>query len=98
MTKQDPPLPPARADGRPLFYDVAAHQRCQCVRCLAGGIQTFYPYREVFMNDPANPLEQQEPGSVNTVCKNHVPDNAVIYCPWTNECRNRDDSVRWTEE
>lgn len=91
-------FPPARADGKPLFYDVATHQRCQCVVCLGVGIQTFYPYREVFINDPANPIGQLKPGSVNTVCKTHIPNESVIYCPWNGECRNVEDTKRWKED
>lgn len=89
----------ARADGRPLYFDVAPHQKCQCVVCLKGGIQTAYPFKHVFMNDPANPVrEEMEPGSVNTVCKTHLPDNVVIFSPWSGECRDKDGTKQWRED
>lgn len=91
-------IPQARQDGRPLYYDVAHHQRCQCVFCLSGGIQTAYPYRHVVVNDPANPPKGEPQGSVHTICVQHIPEDAVIYCPWTKECRDKHDTKKWIED
>ena len=90
-------MPPARSDGRPLYFDVARHQTCQCVYCLKEGKQTGYPYPHVVMNDPANPPVGEVQGSVNTICVQHLPEDAVIYCPWSGKCRDKHNTKEWAE-
>lgn len=90
------PLPPARLDGRPLYNDVRPGERAACFVCEKRGLTALYGVGEVFMCDPANsPTGQRETVSV---CKHHIPDNAVIYNPWTNKCRNKAGDHEWMED
>lgn len=88
-------LNPARADGRPLFFDTSPSDRLQCFTCLRHGITRQYPGGEVFMNDRANsPLKD---GQVYTVCHGHLPENAVIFHPGRATCRTKDGTEEWKE-
>lgn len=88
-------MPPARADGRPLYFDVSPNDRVQCFHCLREGITQQYTLREGFMNDPANsPLKD---GAVYTVCIGHLPDDAVIFNPADKTCRNKTGDNVWSE-
>lgn len=100
----------ARADGRPQYYDIAPGDRVQCYHCLREGLESQYGHGEGFLADPENSpheegriiTEQMERAwialGVWTICKNHVPDNAVIYHPGRNECRSKDGQNVWTEK
>lgn len=100
----------ARADGRPQYYDIAPSDRVQCYHCLREGLESQYGQGEGFLADPANSPHKE--GDVVTermmqavcadgvlsICKNHVPDNAVIFHPGRNECRSKDGQNTWTEK
>lgn len=103
LGKKTPDVSQARADGRPQFYDIAKDDRVQCVICLANGIDAQYKRGEAFINDPANsPVKDRktgkQDGAVYTVCKGHIPDNAVIYDPLDDTCRTKDGSNTWSEK
>jgi hypothetical protein len=89
-------LPPAREDGRPLYYDITPSSRVQCYYCDRNGLTMFYSYGNAFMNDPANSPDGS--GDVHTVCKGHLPNNAVIYDPRTNLCRDKGGQNTWMED
>jgi hypothetical protein len=95
--KVEPKLAPAREDGRPLFYDISPGDRMQCVCCLTEGITAQYSLNEGFMNDPANSPVVGEPGAVFTICRGHLPENAVIYNPKDMTCRNKAGDNVWKE-
>jgi hypothetical protein len=97
---------PARSDGRPQYYDIAPGDRVQCYHCLLAGLQSQYGHGEAFIADPANsPASILTPATerakitegVYTICKEHVPDNAVLYHPGRNECRSKDGQNTWVE-
>lgn len=88
-------MTPARADGRPQYYDIGPSDRVQCVTCLQNGVHAQYEQGNGFINDPANsPLSD---GGVYTVCKDHIPDDAVIHDPLRKETRTKDGQNLWTE-
>ena len=91
------PLPPARQDGRPLFYDIGGTDRVMCHDCIKAGVGGMeYRRGEAFMNDPANsPTGERD---IHTICKHHLPDNAVIYDATTNMCRNKAGDNSWMED
>lgn len=97
VKKVDPPLPPAREDGRPLYYDIAPGDIVQCALCILEGKWQQYRQNEGFMNDPANPPVPMEPRSVHTICRGHLPDNAVIFNPKDQTCRNKEGADTWRE-
>lgn len=88
-------LKPARTDGRPLFFDTSPTDRVQCFICLMHGITQQYPGGEAFMNDRAN--SPAKDGLVYTICKGHLPENAVIFHPGTGTCRTKDGTSEWRE-
>lgn len=88
-------LPPARRDGRPLYFDISPNDLVQCVECLKAGVRSQYKQGEAFLNDPANSPEDD--GAVYTVCKGHIPDNSVIYHPGDKTCRNKAGDATWYE-
>ncbi len=89
------PLPPARLDGRPLYYDISPNDRVQCIICLRNGITQQYEKSEGLMADPAN--SPMEDGAVYTICVGHIPENSVIYDPGTKLCRNKAGDNTWSE-
>lgn len=92
------PLPPARVDGRPLYYDITTSSRVNCYHCVLLGNHALYGLNEAFMNDPANSPDPDAPGDVHTICRYHLPENAVIYNPGTNLCRNKAGDNTWQED
>lgn len=99
---ETPDVSKARADGRPQFYDIMAEDRVQCVKCLGFGNCAQYGRGEAVMNDPANspmmkPGTQTPDGGVYTICIHHLPDDAVIFDPITDECRNKAGDNTWKE-
>ena len=90
-------LPPARADGRPEYYDISVGSFAACYNCLLQGLESRYRTGEAFMSNPANPPEGAPKGPMYTVCKHHLPDDAVIYNPRTNMCRNKAGDHTWEE-
>lgn len=91
------PLPPARQDGRPLYYDIAPTDIVQCALCLQDGKLTQYKQNEAFLADPANsPLGPRDKG-VYTICRGHIPDDAVIFNPHDQTCRNKEGADTWRE-
>lgn len=90
-------LPPARGDGRPQFYDINEGDRVQCFECLRNGIDVLHNYKYAAMSDPANPPKGCKVGDMHTVCVHHLPDNAVIYDPVSDRCRNKSGDHTWTE-
>jgi hypothetical protein len=89
-------LKPARRDGRPLYYDIAPGDRVQCYTCLLNGLDGQHGRGFGFMVDPAN--SPADDGQLYTICKGHIPDNAVIYDPGTDECRTKDGQNTWQEK
>lgn len=89
--------PPARGDGRPLFYDINTGERVQCILCLALGVSAQYMCKSAVMSDPSNPPPGAEQGSIHTVCVHHLPDNAVVYDPASNTCRSKSGDHTWEE-
>lgn len=98
-------LPPARQDGRPLYYDLTLAPSADnptgkvgCYRCTERGLTgILYGPGEAFIADPANSPSGHH-GDLLTICKAHLPDNAVIYNPQTNYCRNKDGTNTWMED
>lgn len=100
----------ARLDGRPQYYDIAPGDRVQCYHCLREGLESQYGHGEGFLADPHNspyvasvvvtPLMERAlvADGLWTICKNHLPDNAVLYHPGRNECRSKDGQNVWTEK
>lgn len=88
----------ARADGRPLYFDIGKHDHVTCFYCNRAGISGVrYGEGKAVMNDPANPPEGCPQGEMHTICVYHLPDNAVIYNPRTNYCRNKSGDHTWEE-
>lgn len=91
-------LPPARQDGRPQFYDIAPGEKVQCYHCVnAGLVGINHGHLGAFMADPAN-APSGDHRELMTVCKGHLPKNAVIYNPGTNLCRDVDGTNTWMED
>lgn len=90
------PLPPARQDKRPLYYDIGGADRVQCFECDKAGLVALYGRNEAFMNDPANSPDGS--GDIHTICKHHLPDDAVIYNATTNVCRDKSGDNSWMED
>lgn len=90
-------MPPAREDKRPQFYDINAGDHVVCYYCLRAGLKSLYRVGQAVMNDPANPPEGRPKGEMHTVCKHHLPEDAVIYNPRTNMCRNKAGDHTWEE-
>ena len=89
------PLPKARLDGRPLYYDVGPGERRPCYICECNGLLMTYGVNDIFMNDPANAPDGSN--DIFTICRHHLPDDAVIYNQATNLCRNKEGSNSWEE-
>lgn len=90
-------LPPARRDHRPLFYDISRGSRVQCFYCVRLGLKGItFDHGEAFMADPANSPDGT--GDIHTVCKAHLPNDAVIYSPHTNKCRDKSGQNEWMED
>lgn len=89
-----------RPDGRPEVYDVAPFDDPQadgyvCFVCQSQG-HLFRRYRntgDVFMTSPVNTPGNQ----ALLVCKEHLPDEAVIFSPFTGKCRDKKGENEWTE-
>jgi hypothetical protein len=91
-------MPPARRDGRPLYYDISAGDKVQCFSCAKNGITVSHGHHQAVMNDPANPPAGEDRGDMFTTCIHHLPDNAVIYDPHTNLCRSKSGDATWEED
>ncbi len=97
-------MPPARPDGRPLYFDLPSPEmKVPCLTCAAQlGLGHAYKRGEVFFNDPANSPVTGPHGlpdeAVYYLCKNHLPENAVIYDPVTQLCRDKSGTNSWSEE
>lgn len=91
-------LPPARRDGRPLYYDIAPNESVGCYYCEAKGLHGIkYRQNQGFMADPAN-APTGNALDLMTVCHRHLPEMAVIYNPGTNLCRNKSGDNTWMED
>lgn len=91
-------LSPARADGRPLYFDIGQTDSVICFYCARAGLSGIrYKVGEAVMNDPANPPEGRPQGEMHTICIHHLPDNAVIYNPRSNFCRTKSGDATWEE-
>lgn len=87
--------PPARKDGRPLYFDVQMNSHLQCYYHMLEDDQRTFGYGECVINDPAN--SPREDGAIYSIAISKLPDNAVIFNPYDNTCRNKQDTMRWTE-
>lgn len=85
----------ARADGRPLYFDVSPEDRVQCYYRLQKGDMSQFSNNEAFLCDPANSPEKW--GAVHTISREHLPENAVIYNPPTETCRTKSGDSVWKE-
>lgn len=87
-----------REDGRPEVYDVdlfnGSGSGYICFVCDSRGhILRRHQPPNVYMASPVN-----SPGNVASfVCKEHLPENAVIYNPKTNKCRDKAGLNEWEE-
>lgn len=91
-------LPRARQDGRPLYYDIAPNEKVGCFECETRGLHGMrFGQFEGFMADPAN-SPTGHGGDLMTLCKAHLPEDAVIYNPGTNLCRNKSGDNTWMED
>lgn len=91
-------MPPARADGRPQYYDIPVNSQVECYYCLKQGLTGVkHRYKRAVTNDPANPPGNEPKGDVFFICTHHLPDNAVIYDPQSNMCRNKTGDHMWEE-
>ena len=88
----------ARRDGRPQYYDVPLGTEAQCYHCVASGVIAVHRTGRVVQNDPANPPGNEPKGSMFTICNHHLPDNAVVYNPRSNLCRNKAGDHTWEED
>jgi hypothetical protein len=88
-----------RPDGRPEVYDVAPHGAGQnvgyiCFICQSQGhLERRFDSGEVFMTSPVNTPDN----ATLLVCKEHLPDNAVIFSPFTGKCRDKSGENEWKE-
>lgn len=90
---QKPTLAPARGDGRPLYYRLPENPtlRVACARCEQTLPGVRWNHANAVWCDPANsPFGD---GSVHTICIHHLPDDAVIYNPVNNECRDKNGAL-----
>lgn len=90
-------MSPARADGRPQYYDLPMGSEVQCYFCVKTGVIAVHRTGRIVQNDPANPPPGEPKGSMFTICTYHLPDNAVIYNPRSNLCRNKAGDQTWEE-
>lgn len=91
------PLPPARQDGRPLYFDISPHEQVTCYQCYQNGLHDIlYRGGEAFMADPANSPDGSQ--DLLFLCKHHLPEDAVIYNSATNICRNKAGDNTWMED
>ncbi len=95
QSKRQPTLPPARQDGRPLYFDIEKGQYVQCYTCEKEGNLARYGFEKAFLADPANSPDGS--GDLMTVCHMHLPFNAVIWNQHNDFCRNKSDTERWRE-
>lgn len=101
MPKKQFDMAPARADGRPLYFDVphvgegGVARTYQCAKCAVLGLEIHHPGPKVVMNDPANAHDRS--GAVYTYCNYHIPNDAVIYSPVTGLCRDKSGQNTWRE-
>lgn len=100
-TKHSDPAPgsyagaPARSDGRPLYFDVQMNSHLQCYYHMLENDQRTFGYGECVICDPANsPLAD---GAIYSIAISKLPDNAVIFNPYDNTCRNKAGTVVWQE-
>lgn len=96
-------MPPARPDGRPLYFDLPPPSLVPCHFCATGlSLGAAYKRGEAYMNDPANSpvlgADGQPDESIYYVCKHHAPENVVIYDPLTGECHNKSGTEVWRED
>lgn len=95
IPRPEPKLDAARPDGRPLYFDMSPGPEVECCKCSQMGLIAKYSRPNAFMNDPANsPMDDQ---GVYFMCLAHLPDNAVIYDPTTDLCRDKTGQNVWTE-
>ena len=85
----------ARKDGRPQYYDIMDGDRVQCHDCLLNKNYAQYGRGEGFIADPGN--SPAGDGGVYTLCKGHLPDNAVVHDPVENLTRTKDGQNEWRE-
>lgn len=86
MAKNDSPS--RGAGGRPLYYTLPGGDGfVTCFICLRNGLQVQHRARNALWNDPDN--SPGDAGSVYTVCRHHVPENAVIYDRTQDRCYDR---------
>lgn len=88
-------LPPARADGRPLYFDIVPGSKVSCYYTNKLGLSMTYGYRHAVMNDPANSPDHD--GSAHTMSIHKVPDDAVIFDPSTGVCRDKAGKEFWID-
>jgi hypothetical protein len=89
-----------RPDGRPEVYDLPpvefpVGEGYECFVCESQGQgNKRYKALEAFATSPAH-----TPGNkMATVCMAHLPDNAVIYDPTADLCRDKTGQNTWREE
>lgn len=92
---EDPRVVVTRPDGRPEAYDcIPEGERVQCEACK-GTLRDLLRYKtgEAFMVSPVDAAD----GMPHWCCTFHLPDNAVIFNPKTNTCRDKTGTSVWTE-
>lgn len=93
--KPDTRVPVNRPDGRPEVYDILADDaQSGCVMCQqTENHGRLYGKGHVFMCSPIDASD----GQAHMVCLDHLPDNAVIYDPKSNLCRDKTGQNVWQE-
>lgn len=83
---------PARKDGKPLYFFVppATVEGGVCYHCEQNGLTVRHKFGHLFMNDPANPPVGRKRGECFTLCRHHLPDDAVIFNPQSGRCQNKE--------
>lgn len=92
---KDTRVPVNRPDGRPEVYDmIEADAKSACVLCQQTEAHgTLYEKGRIFM---CSPIDSSD-GQAHMVCLDHLPDNAVIYDPKSNLCRDKTGQNVWQE-
>jgi hypothetical protein len=87
-----------RADGRPEVYVPGPHSMGGKYKCFAcnqeGHVTRDHDADNIFLVAPLNAPNNAVGGMI---CKQHLPDDVVIYDPRTDMCRDKSGDNSWRE-